>query len=133
MAYAHMEASGVLALDPDEAPAGVPIRMEYSTFCQGWLSHLSDEDGEKLLDMYGLSGDYEEYQKIDTDATQCAGCGAHLETVPGATAVICDGCGRKLDLSGGTTPCQGCGAPLSFPLGINQLSCPYCATMTART
>ncbi|HWC35775.1 MAG TPA: hypothetical protein VG650_13230 [Mycobacteriales bacterium] len=133
LAYAHMAETGVLALDPDEGPAGVPLRMEYSTFCQGWISHLSPEDGEKLLAMYGLTGEYEEYQEIDTESMQCAGCGAHLETLPGATAVICDGCGRKLDLGGGTTPCQGCGAPLSFPIGVNQLSCPYCATATART
>jgi LSD1 subclass zinc finger protein len=133
LAYAHMAETGVLALDPDEAPAGVPIRMEYSTFCQGWLPHLSPEDGEKLLDLYGLTGSYDKYEEIDTESTQCGGCGAHLRTVPGASAVICDGCGRKLDIGGGTSPCQGCGAPLSFPVGVNQLSCPYCQMTTART
>lgn len=133
VAYAHMAETGVLALDPDEAPAGVPVRMEYSTFCQGWISHLSPEDGERLLEMYGLSGDYQQYEAITTESKKCGGCGADLETVPGATAVVCDGCGRKLDLGGGTTPCQGCGAALSFPLGVNQLNCPYCSTHTART
>lgn len=133
LAYSHMADTGVLALDPDEAPPGVPIRMEYSTFCQGWLAHLSDEDGAKLLAMYGLTGEYEKYEATtDIEAMQCGGCGAHLETVPGAKAVVCDGCGRKLDIGGGTTPCTGCGAPLSFPVGVNQLTCPYCSQATAR-
>ncbi|MBV9486540.1 MAG: hypothetical protein JO246_10830 [Frankiaceae bacterium] len=132
LAYDHLAATGVLALDPDEAPPGVPIRMEFSTFCQAWLPHLSPEDGERLLDLYGLSGEYEPYQEIDTETRQCGGCGAHLTTLPGATAVICDGCGRKLDVGGGTSPCQGCGAPLSFPIGVNRLSCPYCETAISR-
>jgi hypothetical protein len=35
--YLRLEAAGVLALDPDQAPPGVPLSMEYSTFCQaGW-------------------------------------------------------------------------------------------------
>ncbi|HVU61152.1 MAG TPA: hypothetical protein VHD58_05785 [Mycobacteriales bacterium] len=133
LAYAHMEQTGVLALDPDEAPDGVPIRMEYSTFCQGWLPHLAAEDGERLLQMFGLSGEYAHYEEIDTEDKQCGACGCRLKTVPGASAVVCEGCGRKLDLGGGMTPCQGCGAQLSFPLGVNQLNCPYCATNTART
>jgi DNA-directed RNA polymerase subunit RPC12/RpoP len=132
LAYAHMADTGGTALDPDDAPPGVPIRMEYSTFCQGWLAHLSATDGEKLLDLYGLSGEYEPFEEIDTEPRQCGGCGAHLTTLPEATAVICDGCGRKLDIGGGTSPCQGCGAPLSFPVGVNQLSCPYCEMAAAR-
>jgi DNA-directed RNA polymerase subunit RPC12/RpoP len=133
LAYAHMAETGVLALDPDEAPPGVAIRMEYSTFCQGWLPHLCLEDGEKLLERYGLTGSYDKYEEIDTESKQCGGCGAHLKTVPGASAVICEGCGRKLDIGGGTSPCQGCGAPLSFPVGVNQLTCPYCEMTAART
>ena len=107
--------------------------MEYSTFCQAWLPHLSPDEGEKLLELYGLTGSYEKYDEIDTESKQCGGCGAHLKTVPGASAVICDGCGRKLDIGGGTSPCQGCGAPLSFPVGVNQLTCPYCQMTAART
>jgi LSD1 subclass zinc finger protein len=132
LAYAHMAETGVLALDPDQAPVGVPLRMEYSTFCQAWLPHLSPEEGERLLELYGLTGSYENYDEIDTRSTQCACCGSHLRTVPGASAVICDGCGRKLDIGGGSSACQGCGAPLSFPIGVDRLPCPYCGTATAR-
>lgn len=132
MAYAHMAETGVLALDPDEAPVGVPLRMEYSTYCQAWLPHLSPEEGERLLELYGLTGSYEKYEEIDTRPTQCGGCGMHLKTVPGASAVICDGCGRKLDIGGGTSSCEGCGAPLSFPVGVDRLPCPYCGAATAR-
>lgn len=132
LAYAHMAETGVLALDPDEAPAGVPLRMEYSTFCQAWLPHLSPEEGEQLLALYGLTGKYEKFEEIDTEDKQCGACGCTLRTVPGAKAVICEGCGRKLDLGGGQTPCQGCGSQLSFPLGVNQLNCPYCSAHIAR-
>jgi hypothetical protein len=38
--YRMLDAAGVLAMDPDEAPPGVGVRMEYSTFCQGWIPHL---------------------------------------------------------------------------------------------
>ncbi len=67
-AYAHMAETGVLALDPDQAPVGVPLRMEYSIFCQAWLPHISPEEGERLLELYGLTGSYEKYVEIDTQA-----------------------------------------------------------------
>jgi hypothetical protein len=47
--YQMLDATGVLAMDPDEAPPGVPLRMEYSTFCQGWVPHLRPADAERLL------------------------------------------------------------------------------------
>ena len=61
-----LDATGVLAMDPDEAPPGVPLRMEYSTFCQGWIPHLQPADAARLLTMFGLSG---EYSKVDVTAT----------------------------------------------------------------
>jgi hypothetical protein len=42
--YRMLDAAGVLAMDPDEAPPGVAVRMEYSTFCQGWIPHLPPRD-----------------------------------------------------------------------------------------
>ena len=67
MAYDLMHQKGVDAMDPDHAPSGVALRMEYSTFCQGWLPHLSPEEGERLLKFYGLTAEYDEYQPKQTD------------------------------------------------------------------
>jgi LSD1 subclass zinc finger protein len=67
-----------------------------------------------------------------TVTKRCGGCGDELATLPGANAVICESCGRKLDIAGGETPCQNCGAPLSFPVGASGIECPYCRTGTHR-
>jgi LSD1 subclass zinc finger protein len=125
-------ATGVLAMDPDEAPPGVPLRMEYSTFCQGWIPHLRPADAERLLAIYGLTGKYARVNVTDAVTRKCGGCGDELKTLPGASAVVCESCGRKLDIAGGETPCQTCGAPLSFPVGTSRLECPYCHSETHR-
>jgi DNA-directed RNA polymerase subunit RPC12/RpoP len=130
--YALLDLTGVLAMDPDEAPPGVPLRMEFSTFCQGWVPHLAPDDAERMLEFFGLSGKYARVRVTDLDARNCGGCGAELETLPGAQAVVCQGCGRKLDLGGGQIPCRNCGAPLSFPVGVSALDCPYCQSGTHR-
>lgn len=132
MAYERIGATGISALDPDDAPDGVPLRMEYSTFCQGWLPHLSTEDGEKLLALFGLSGEYQKVDVPDAVNKKCGGCGADLPTVPEATCVVCETCGRRLDISGGEVPCAGCGAPLTFPVDVSSLECPYCRAGTTR-
>ena len=132
MTYALMYELGVDAMDPDKAPPGVPIQMEYSTFCQGWLPHLSPEDGERLLKFYGLAGEYDEFQPVPTDLHKCGGCGAEMHTLPGARSVVCETCGRTIDIGGGDVPCLNCGARLSFPVSTSQVLCPYCNTDTHR-
>lgn len=57
---------------------------------------------------------------------------AEIFRVPDAKFVVCEFCGRKLDIGGGEVPCQTCGAMLSFPAGVGQLPCPYCASSTFR-
>ena len=132
MTYALMHQQGVDAMDPDKAPTRVALRMEYSTFCQGWLPHLSPEDGEKLLKLYGLGGEYDELQSLQTDLHKCGGCGSELQTVPGARVVVCENCGHSLDIKSGEVPCGKCGALLTFPVSVNHLLCPYCNTDTRR-
>jgi DNA-directed RNA polymerase subunit RPC12/RpoP len=132
MAYDLMHQKGVDALDPDHAPSGVALRMEYSTFCQGWLPHLSSEDGEQLLKFYGLAAEYDEYQPKQTDLHHCGACGAEVHTVAGARNVVCESCGHVIDIEGGAVPCLNCGAQLAFPVSINHLLCPYCNTDTRR-
>jgi hypothetical protein len=60
LTYVLLHETGVDAMDPDKAPAGVALRMEYSTFCQGWLPHLSPADGERLLKLFKLDAEYNE-------------------------------------------------------------------------
>jgi len=126
--YALMHQLGVDSMDPDHAPDGVAIRMEYSTFCQGWLPHLSPTDGERLLKFYGLSAEYDEVKPQTTDRHQCGACGSELQTIPGARQVICENCGFSIDVGSQAIPCRKCGALLSFPVSANQLVCPYCST-----
>lgn len=130
--YQLFDATGVSAMDPDEAPPGVALRMEYSTFCQGWVPHLLPADGERFLAIFGLTGQYARVSVTDAVTRSCGGCGDELTTLPGASAVVCESCGRKLDIAGGQTPCQTCGAPLSFPVGASSLECPYCHSGTHR-
>ena len=132
MTYDLLHKTGVDAMDPDKAPSGVALRMEYSTFCQGWLPHLAPEEGERLLKLYGLDAEYDEYQPKQTDSHNCGACGAEVHTVTGARNVVCDSCGHVIDIEGGAVPCINCGVQLSFPVSINHLVCPYCNTDTRR-
>jgi DNA-directed RNA polymerase subunit RPC12/RpoP len=132
MTYDLLHQKGVDGMDPDKPPSGVALRMEYSTFCQGWLPHLAPEEGERLLKLYGLDAEYSEFQPIPTDLHKCGGCGGELQTVPGARQVVCETCGRTIDIAGGEIPCGKCGSVLSFPVSVNSLLCPYCNTDTHR-
>ena len=132
MAYATIRDTGVADLDPDDPPPGVAEKMEYSTFCQGWLPHLSAEDGQQLLAEFGLTGDYTKVVPQETEAHQCGSCGAELRSVIGARVIVCEHCGHQIDIKGGPVPCRNCGAPLSYPVGVNRLNCPYCKSETAR-
>jgi len=130
--YALLKQMGVLAMDPDHAPEGVPIRMEYSTFCQAWLPHLSPEDGDRLLKLYGLAAEYDEVKPQQTDERHCGACGSEIHTLPGAKQVVCESCGFTIDVGSQAVPCQKCGALLSFPVSTNHVVCPYCSTDTRR-
>lgn len=130
--YALLKTEGVLAMDPDHAPEGVPEQMEYSTFCQAWLPHLSPEDGDRLLKLYGLAAEYDEVQPQQTDNHLCGACGSEIHSLPQAQKVVCESCGFMIDVGSQAIPCQKCGALLSFPVSVNHVVCPYCSTDTRR-
>jgi DNA-directed RNA polymerase subunit RPC12/RpoP len=131
-AYQKMEEVGVAAMDPDEPPPGVAVKMEYTTFCQAWLPHLSPADGQRLLDLYGLTGDYIEMPVQPTEQHACGHCGAELQTVVGARVVVCEDFGQRIEVNVAAVPCRHCGAPLNYPVGVQRLACPYCHSETAR-
>jgi DNA-directed RNA polymerase subunit RPC12/RpoP len=132
MTYALMHETGVDALDPDKAPPGVAIRMEYTTFCQAWLPHLSSSDGEKLLKMYKLTGEYDEVKQQPTDRHLCGMCGSEINTLPGAKQVVCENCGFTIDVGSEAVPCRKCGSLLSLPVAASHVLCPACGTDTRR-
>jgi DNA-directed RNA polymerase subunit RPC12/RpoP len=132
LTYTLLHETGVDAMDPDHAPSGVPLRMEYSTFCQGWLPHLSPADGERLLKLYGLNGEYDQVKVQPTDHHKCGACGTVMDTLAGARVVVCEACGHMIDIQGGEIPCRNCGALLSFPVSAENLNCPYCSADTHR-
>jgi DNA-directed RNA polymerase subunit RPC12/RpoP len=132
LAYDLIRETGVDTMDPDKAPPSVAIRMEYSTFCQGWLPHLSPADGERLLKMFGLDAEYDEVQPHQTDSHRCGACGGEIQTLAGAQQVVCEYCGYTIDVNSEAVPCRKCGARLSLPVSTNLLLCPYCNTDVRR-
>jgi DNA-directed RNA polymerase subunit RPC12/RpoP len=132
MGYKLLADQGVLELDPEQAPVSVWLHMEYTVFCQNWLPKLPPADADRFLDFFGLKGEYTKMKVITTETKKCGGCGDELKTVPGAQAVVCESCGKKLDIAGGEVPCQNCGAPASFPVRTSTIDCPYCHTATHR-
>ncbi len=132
MAYALIEKSGVAQMDPDNAQPGVALRMEYSTFCQSWLPHLSPQDGERLLKYYGVSAEYDMVKPQQTDHRLCGCCGSEIQSLPGAKQVVCESCGFTIDVGSQAIPCSKCGSLLSFPVSAAHLLCPYCSTDNRR-
>jgi DNA-directed RNA polymerase subunit RPC12/RpoP len=132
LAYAAIRDTGVAAIDPDDPPPGVAVRMEYSTFCQAWLPHLSGADGQRLLAEFGLTGDYTKVVPQPTEVHRCGSCGSDLRSVVGARVIVCESCGHQVDIAGGDVPCRNCGAPLTYPVAVNRLNCPFCKIETAR-
>jgi LSD1 subclass zinc finger protein len=125
--------SGLAARDPDHASEAVRTRMHDSLFSQGWLPMLEADDAAWLIDQLGLRGEYSKVEPpADAETRNCGGCGGPLTTLPGARTVVCDHCGRTVDVGGAQSPCGQCGAALSFPVGISRLQCPYCQTEAER-
>lgn len=131
--YQRLDSAGVLALDPDKSPAGIPLRMEYSTFCQAWVPHLAPADAQRLLAMFRLLAEYLPVTVPAVVSRCCGGCGGELVTLPSARAVVCEACGRRLDIAGGECSCRSCGSLICFPEGITRLPCPSCRALTLRT
>ena len=126
-------ATRVTELDPDQTAPVVRNRMYHSLFAQGWLPMLDSDDAAWLITEFELAGEYTKIEPAANGETRnCGGCGGNLVALPGATAVVCDHCGRSIDVAGAQCPCGGCGAQLSFPRGVNRLPCPYCQTGTER-
>jgi len=118
-------------LDPDSG-GHLTGKFAWSGFCQGWLGMLPADAAERLLDRAGLMSQYVPIQPHDGQPRHCGGCGGEFTALPGASAVICDGCGRKMDLGSAEIPCASCGATMTLPAGAAGVACPFCQSRVDR-
>jgi DNA-directed RNA polymerase subunit RPC12/RpoP len=125
-------ATGVRELDPDQMPQAVIQRMTPSSIAQAYLRFLEPDEGLELISRLAISHEFV-HPEVVGDQKACGGCGGTLTLVPGATKVVCNGCGRRVDVGAGELPCTGCGATMCLPEGVDQQGCPYCRALVRRT
>ena len=118
-------------IDPDHAEH-LTGKFAWSGFCQGWLGMLPADAAERLLDRAGLKNEYVPIQAEDGQPRHCGGCGGEFSGLPGAKAIICDGCGRTMDLASAEIPCASCGATMTLPAGADGVACPFCQSQVER-
>ncbi len=119
--------------DPDHASNVVRTRMHHSLFSQGWLPMLETDDAAWMIDRLGLRGQYSKLeQPVDIEERNCGACGRTATALRGSKAIVCDHCGRMLDVAGAQTACGKCGGPITFPVATRDLQCPYCQARTER-
>lgn len=123
--------AGLADLDPDHAEH-LTGKFAWSGFCQGWLGMLPADAAAQLLDRAGLTNEYVPIQAEDGQPRHCGGCGGEFRALPGATAMICEGCGRKMDLGSAEIPCASCGAVMTLPAGADRIACPFCQAQVER-
>jgi len=123
--------AGLAELDPDHAEH-LTGKLGWSGFCQGWLGMLPAEAATQLLDRAGLANEYVPVEAVDGQPRHCGGCGAEFSALPGATAIICEGCGRTMDLGSAEIPCASCGAVMTLPAGADRTACPFCQSQVER-
>jgi LSD1 subclass zinc finger protein len=126
------QAEGLSQLDPDQSPPAVAERMTRSMVAQGWLKSLDPDPGLELIKRLRLSHEYFRPEVVG-DRRACGGCGGTLTLLPGATCVVCDGCGRRVEVGAAEMSCVGCGGRLSLPEGTDRVNCPWCQGEVRRT
>ena len=127
-----VDREGLRDLDPDRSPPVVAWRLTPSMIAPGWLRHLEPDDGQELVQRLGLRHEYQRPQ-VSGVPRHCGGCGHELTALPGATCVVCDACGRRIEVGGLEVVCTGCNGHLSLPEGTDRLHCPWCRAEVRRT
>jgi len=98
----------------------------------GYLRFLEPDEGLELIARLSISHEFVKPEAVG-DQKACGGCGSKFTLLPGATCVVCDGCGRRVDAGAGELPCTGCGATMCLPEGVKEYACPYCKALVRRT
>lgn len=130
--YGLLELAGVTEHHPDQVPVWLQEKLVWSMFAQGWLPYLGPEDSKAVIQETGLYGEYAPIEPKETTLRHCGQCGGDLQVIPGAKAVLCEACGRRIDVAEDEAPCPTCGALMSFPVGVGRAACPYCRAETVR-
>jgi DNA-directed RNA polymerase subunit RPC12/RpoP len=125
--------AGVPELDPDHASELVRHRIAMSAMVQGWMTSLTADAGEELLQRAGLQGKYKRIEPLTEGSTRhCGTCGSAFTTFEGATTAVCDQCGHQLDVGAAEWPCTNCGGLVTMPAGATEIVCPYCKELVSR-
>jgi len=131
LSQAHYRSGGFASIDPDRGEHLLP-KMAWSGFCQGWLGLLPTDAAARLLQQTGLTSEYVPVTAVDGQPRHCGGCGAEFTALPGANAIVCEGCGRTMHLGDAEIPCASCGATMTLPAGADETSCPFCQSLVRR-
>jgi hypothetical protein len=113
---------------PDEPSPELQQVMASSAFARGWMQYLHPEDQDFMIEWLGLGAEYVEAPAVRTVPRTCGGCGTTLRVARGAQRVVCERCGRTLDVGRPPIRCAGCGTPTTAVLGSRSFPCPSCAT-----
>jgi DNA-directed RNA polymerase subunit RPC12/RpoP len=133
LATALFRDSGVPNLDPDQTCEAVRHRIAMSVMLQGWMTALSPEAGEELVERTGLQGEYKHVEPITDGTTRhCGQCGAEFTALTGAKSSVCDHCGHRLDVGSAEWACNSCGGLMTMPSGTTETTCPYCKGLVSR-
>jgi LSD1 subclass zinc finger protein len=46
--------------------------------------------------------------------------------------MICEGCGRKIDVGSAELHCGHCGGSITMPVGADNIACPFCQARVER-
>jgi DNA-directed RNA polymerase subunit RPC12/RpoP len=131
LSQAHYRSGGFADIDPDRGEHLLP-KMAWSGFCQGWLGMLPTDAAARLLQQTGLTSEYVPVAATRGQPRHCGGCGAEFTALPGANAIVCEGCGRTMHLGDAEIPCASCGAAMTLPAGADETSCPFCQSLVRR-
>jgi DNA-directed RNA polymerase subunit RPC12/RpoP len=131
LSRAHYRSGGFADIDPDRGEHLLP-KMAWSGFCQGWLGMLPTDAAARLLQQTGLTSEYVPVAATRGQPRHCGGCGAEFTALPGANAIVCEGCGRTMHLGDAEIPCASCGAAMTLPAGADETSCPFCQSLVRR-
>lgn len=93
---------GVYALQPDGASREIQRRIGLSMFVQAWLPMLDAADAQALVERAGFVREYTLLPPAATNSASCTHCSEPLSLVKGATRVVCDHCGRLVDVAAST-------------------------------
>lgn len=91
---------GVYTLHPDGASRELQRRIGLSMFTQAWLPMLEPAEAAALLARTDLAREYTTVAPPALHDTACRQCGAVLAIVDGARRVVCEHCGRLVDVIG---------------------------------